>query len=156
MKTLIVILSFISTIALISCSKKGTDIEEPLNAHEVVVGDYISIQKDFVEVLRGIRDEKSFDSSKKDLEAIVTKFDELAKSLKSIETPDAELASSMARKVQSSNSSNVPTGLDMLNLMVIETRSEEIADWMKRFTESGKKVGVELNRIYPQIQTENK
>ena len=150
MKPLILFVTFIVSLAFISCKNNSSDnSEEHANARDVILDDYQEAQQKFKITVAKIRDTQSFDKHISQLEDVVARFNRVADELKQLDPPDKELSIHIRKRIEQGNEASEPTGEDMLSLISIENRSKDVQVWIDSFTFSGRRVGSEFIRLYP-------
>ena len=146
MKISIRILTLATALLVWSCEER---VEEHTNVHEVVIEDFQIAQMEFKNLVSEIRDTRSYDLAAPKLEKVVNDFDRIASELNALDPPDSELGDYLRRMIEEGNRAAEPTGEDMISLISVEGREDEVQAWLAKFTLSGQQVGTELTRLYP-------
>lgn len=105
--------------------------------HREAVAKFQGAQNHFKEVIATVRDEKSFDAAKPELDKIVSDWREVAAMLSQLHPPADNQQAEMRDLIADGHRITEPTGEDMLSLISIESREAEVTKWLEEFTEAG-------------------
>ncbi len=138
---------------LAACSEKGSKSAAPAataaDPHETAIREFQSGQQRFKELVAGIRDEKSLDEAMPALDQIVAGWKQVTEKMKKLEAPAAESEKQRYRKmISDGHRSSEPVAKDMLRLVMMESRGEQLGKYLKSFTDAGGAAGLEMTRLY--------
>jgi hypothetical protein len=119
-----------------------------LDSHREALAKYLDGQKSFKELIAPIRDEKSFDAAKPGLDKIISNWCDAATILAKLERPSEDHQAEFRELVTEVHRITEPTTEDVLSLMSIENRKDEITGWLEQFVAAGKAIGTETMRLY--------
>jgi hypothetical protein len=112
------------------------------------VAKFQGAQKRFKDLVATVRDEKSFDAAKPELDKVVSDWREVATTLGQLQPPTEMQQVEIRDLIAVGHRRTEPTGEDMLSLISIESREAEVAQWLEEFAVAGGKAGVEMSRLY--------
>jgi hypothetical protein len=118
--------------------------------HGEAIAGFQRAQRRFKELIATVRDEKSFDATKPELDMIVSGFRKTASRLSQLQPPPEPQRREIRHQIADGHRVTEPTGEDMLGLLSIETRATEVSQWLGEFSEAGRKAGAEMLRLYGQ------
>ncbi len=156
MKNLYPILA-LAIIFIAGCKQaKDTNIEtdasenktSSLEGHREALAKYHDGQRSFKELIATIKDEKSFDAAKPSLDKIVTNWRDAATILAKLERPSEDHQAEIRELVTKVHRITEPTTEDLLSLMSIESRKDEITGLLEQIVTAGKAIGTEILRLY--------
>jgi hypothetical protein len=120
----------------------------PLDSHREALAKFQGGQRSFQKLIATIKDEKSFDAAKPRLDKIVSDWRDAATILAKLEPPSEGQQAEFRELVSNVHRITEPTTEDVLSLMSIETRKDEITSWLEQFVAAGKAIGTDILRLY--------
>jgi hypothetical protein len=150
MKRLLPIL-FLPLLSMVSCEKAKNGIAASVPSsdhHREAVAKFQGAQERFKEIIATVKDEKSFDAAKPELEKIVSDWREVSAMLSQLQPPADNQQAEMRDLIADGHRRTEPTGENMLSLISIESREAEVTKWLEEFTEAGGKAMSEMVRLY--------
>lgn len=137
---------------LVSCGEKENKPAGPPVAvqdpHEAAILEFQAGQLRFKGLIAGIRDEQSFDQTMPALNKIVADWSQVTQRLKKLEPPPQDQQERYRKLISDGHRSSEPIAKDMIRLALIESREEQLAKWLKNFTDSGGAAAWEMTRLY--------
>lgn len=151
--------SFLPLLALVmgliaGCNQPDTEADAavtPLESHRQAIEKFQSGQKRFKELIAAIRDEESFDAAKPGLDQVVSDWHEVATALGGLEPPSEDQQAEFRELIDEGIRAAEPTNEDMLGLILIESREEEVTQWLEAFAAAARAAGAEVVRLYGPI-----
>jgi hypothetical protein len=116
--------------------------------HEAAIREFQGGQQRFKELVAGIRDEKSYDEAAPALDKIVADWKQVAEKLKKLEAPAEAERERYRKMISEGHRLSEPIAKDMIRLVLVESREEQLGRWLKSFTDAGGEAGWELTRLY--------
>lgn len=141
----------LAVLFITGCNQRedGTDATvTPSDSHREAVAKFQDGQKRFKELIVKVRDEKSFDAAKPELEKVVSDWREVATALGKLEAPSEEQQAEFRKLIAEGHRATEPTGEDMLSLISIESREAEVTRWLEEFAAAAGAAGAEMGRLY--------
>jgi len=137
---------------LVSCGEKENKPAGPPVAvqdpHEAAILEFQAGQLRFKGLIAGIRDEQSFDQTMPALNKIVADWSQVTQRLKKLKPPPQDQQERYRKMISDGHRSSEPIAKDMIRLALIESREEQLAKWLKNFTDAGGAAGWEMTRLY--------
>ena len=118
------------------------------DSHREAVAKFQDGQKRFKELIATVRDEKSFDAAKPELDKVVSDWREVATALGELDPPSKDQQAELRELIAEGHHATEPTGEDMLSLISIESREAEVTRWLEEFAAAAGAAGVEMGRLY--------
>ncbi|MGI9242911.1 MAG: hypothetical protein ACR2RV_19085 [Verrucomicrobiales bacterium] len=128
----------------------GAGTASSLEDHQEIVAEFQDGQRRFKEAIATVRDEKSFDAAKPELDRIVSDLRDVAAELGELQPPSEEEQAKFRDMIAEGHRATEPTGEDMLSLLSIESREAAVIQWLEEFAAAAGAAGVELGRLYGQ------
>jgi hypothetical protein len=150
MKSLLPIL-VLAMLSIVGCKKDKNEVSATVassDQHRKAVAKFQGAQKRFKELIATVRDEKSFDAAKPELDKIVSDWREVSATLSQFQPPEDKKQAEMRDLIADGHRRTEPTGEDMLSLISIESREAEVTKWLEEFAEAGGKAMLEMVRLY--------
>jgi hypothetical protein len=134
-----------------ACSEKRSVPENNqggVDRHADAIQEFQKAQQRFKDLVATVRDETSYDRAAADLDRVVRDFHQVTVTLKEL-SPPAEAARKKYRQMISDGHRRTePTGEDMLSMVSIESREQEVTAWLEALVAAGQEAGVEMARLY--------
>lgn len=127
---------------------RGADTTPSPDNHQEAVARFQAGQRRFKELIATVRDERSFDAAKPELDKVVSDWREVAATLRGLEPPSETRQAEIRALIAKGHRAAEPTGEDMLGLISIESREAEITRWFEEFAAAGGAAGAEMVRLY--------
>lgn len=141
----------LAVLFVVGCHRgKNTDdvVESSLDSHRETVAKFQDGQQRFKDLIATVRDEKSFDAARADLDAVVSDWREAAIALRRLKPPSEGEQANFRKLIADGNRRTEPTGEDLISLISIESREAEVTQWLEEFTAAAEEAGTEMLRLY--------
>ena len=126
-----------------ACSEKGSG-----DAHADAIREFQKGQELFVKTVATIRDADGYDKAAPALNQVVESFQHTAALMKKLSPPDEADRAKYRKMIEEGNGRTEPTGEDMMSILTIDGREQQISDWLEAFTKAGQEAGVQMARLY--------
>jgi len=136
--------------SLASCNE-NTKVESSDNSserHEEALAKFQEAQLSFKKLIATVRDEESFDTAHPGLDQVVVDFWEARFLFKKLTPPPEDYQVEIRKRISAGHKNTEPTSKDLMSLISIDSREEEVIAWLQDFTRAGHEVGMEMVRLY--------
>lgn len=141
----------LTALFVVGCNQAEDEVDRPElspDSHRNTVAKFQDGQKRFRDLIATVRDEKSFDAAKPELDKIVANWREIATTLGELDPPSKEMQAELREMITEGHRATEPSGEDMLSLVMIESREAEVSRWLEDFVAAAGAAGLEMDRLY--------
>lgn len=133
-----------------ACSKKDSGAAV-VDRHADAIQEFQGAQQHFKDTVATVRDEASYDKAAPDLDQVIQHFRRSAVLMKDLSPPDEAARARYRKMIADGHRKTEPTGEDMMSILTIESREKEVTAWMEAFVAAGQEAGVEMKRLFGEI-----
>lgn len=144
-------LLMLCSLALLCACSKEDSTEATVDRHVEAIEEYQKGQQLFKDTVATVRDETSYDKAVPDLEQVIQRVRRAAVLMRDLIPPEEAARARYSQMIVDGNRRTEPTGEDMMSMLTIESREDEVVAWMEAFGVSVQEVGDEMKRLYGEI-----
>lgn len=139
-----------SLLFLCACSKKDSGAST-VDQHALAILEFQEAQQIFKDTVVTVRDEASYDKAAPVLDQVIKDFRRSALLMKELSPPEEAARFRYREMIVDGHQQAEPTGEDMMSILTIKSREQEVTAWMEAFVAAGQEAGVEITRLFGEI-----